>query len=81
MRIIKRAKLKEILEKHKLWLEGKGGGVRADLSFADLSFADLRYVDLRFADLRFADLRSADLSLTNLRSVEMFNGWKLIKDE
>jgi hypothetical protein len=34
--------LSSILAAHKLWIEGKPGGVRADLSWADLSWADLR---------------------------------------
>ena len=33
--------LEKILDKHKMWLEGKEGGERADLRGADLSGADL----------------------------------------
>lgn len=36
-----RTELSEILEKHRKWLVGEGGGQRADLSEADLSEADL----------------------------------------
>ena len=39
---------------HGLWLDGKGGGARADLSGADLSGADLRGADLSGADLDFS---------------------------
>ena len=46
--------LKEILTKHKLWLEDKEGGKRAILSHADLRNADLRSADLRYADLDFS---------------------------
>ena len=48
--------LQEILKKHKKWLAGEDGGVRADLRRADLSEADLRRADLSGADLRRADL-------------------------
>jgi uncharacterized protein YjbI with pentapeptide repeats len=53
-------KLREILDAHKLWLEGKGGK-KADLRLADLRGADLSYADLCDADLRCANLRGADL--------------------
>ena len=36
--------LKEILAKHKAWLNNEDGGERADLSSADLSSADLRFL-------------------------------------
>jgi uncharacterized protein YjbI with pentapeptide repeats len=45
-------KLKEVLERHKLWVETDGKeGVRANLEYADLSSANLKYADLRGADL------------------------------
>ena len=43
--------LEEILKGHKLWLDGKDGGVRANLSGADLSDATLSGADLIDADL------------------------------
>ena len=43
--------LSEILEKHRKWLEAKGGGERAYLREADLCGADLREADLREAKL------------------------------
>jgi len=49
---------------HGLWLDGKGGGARADLSGADLSGADLRGADLSGANLRGADLSGADLDFS-----------------
>ena len=63
--------LEKILQKHKMWLEGKEGGERADLRGADLSGidltgADLRYTNLRYANLSDTDLRKADLSDTDL---------------
>lgn len=70
-------KLREILDAHKLWLEGKGGK-RADLSCADLSCADLRCANLRSANLRSADLRSADLRSANLLGADIdFSVWPL----
>ena len=65
--------LKDILVKHKLWLDSYGSkGKRADLSFAnlrsaDLSFADLSLANLSSANLRYANLRYANLSSANLR--------------
>ena len=55
------AKLKNVLEKHALWLRNDPNGIRADLRRADLRGADLRRADLCEADLREADLRGADL--------------------
>jgi uncharacterized protein YjbI with pentapeptide repeats len=58
--------LPEILEKHKLWLEGKEGGVRANLSDADLSGAYLSGAYLSDANLSDADLPGAYLFDANL---------------
>lgn len=49
--------LEEVLEKHKLWLENKPGGERADLRWADLRWADLQGANLRWADLQGAYLQ------------------------
>ena len=59
-------KLAEILAKHKLWLNGEEGGVRANLRGANLSGADLRGANLSGADLSCADLSGANLSCANL---------------
>lgn len=59
--------LDEILRKHKLWLEDKEGGERADLGSANLSGANLGSANLRGANLRFANLRGADLHYADLR--------------
>ena len=69
-------KLKEILEKHQLWLDEKDGGCRANLSGANLSGANLRWADLSRAnlsraDLRWADLSGADLSRANLSGANL----------
>jgi uncharacterized protein YjbI with pentapeptide repeats len=44
----------QALELHKLWVEIKKGGVRADLRGANLQKADLRWADLREAELDFS---------------------------
>lgn len=67
--------LNEVLEKHKLWLDckegGVSGGVRADLRYANLSYANLSRADLRNANLRDANLYGADLSYANLREANL----------
>ena len=65
--------IKEILEKHKMWLDNEKGGVRADLRGANLCDADLRGSELRNVDLCGAALRDADL-----RGAELdFSCWPL----
>lgn len=69
-------KLKEIIEKHKKWLNYKKDGEKANLQGADLWSADLQGADLRRADLwsanlQGADLRSADLQGADLRSANL----------
>ena len=54
------SKLKEILEKHKMWLNGEEGGERANLIGANLIGANLIGANLRGADLIGANLRGAD---------------------
>ena len=60
-KVITHEELEALLRKHKLWLENKVGGEKADLRWANLSWADLRGADLRGADLSEANLRGADL--------------------
>ncbi len=64
--------IKEILDKHQLWLHDKEGGERADLSYCnlsgcDLSGSNLRYCNLRYCNLRGCNLRGCNLSGSNLR--------------
>ena len=59
--------LKEILEKHKKWLNGEDGGERAYLVNANLCDANLRGANLRDAYLRGANLRGAYLCGADLR--------------
>ena len=65
------SKLKEILEKHKMWLNGEEGGEKANLSGADLRGADLYRANLRGASLRGASLRRANLSGADLRGANL----------
>ena len=77
MRTITKDELAEILNKHKMWLNGEVSGVRADLSRADLSGADLHLASLHKADLYGANLRWAylygtDLSGADLRLADLY---------
>ena len=63
--------LSEILAKHKLWLQGKDGGERANLEGANLEGADLRYADLECTNLRNANLRNANLRYANLNDADL----------
>ena len=56
------AKLKKILRRHKLWLQGKPDGERADLYEANLREANLSGADLRGASLTNANLTNANLT-------------------
>ena len=68
---MKDEELREILEKHRKWLNNEDGGERADLQEADLQEADLSDADLQDADLSDADLRGADLRLANLCGADL----------
>jgi uncharacterized protein YjbI with pentapeptide repeats len=64
------SKLNVILEKHRLWLAGKGG-IRANLYGADLEGASLRNVNLTDANLKDACLRGANLEGANLEGANL----------
>ena len=64
------SKLKEILKKHKMWLNGEEGGERANLRSADLIGADLKGANLRGSDLICAELSGADLSGADLSGAD-----------
>ena len=55
--------LKEILDKHLMFLEGRDGGEKANLSGANLIEANLSGADLSWADLSGANLRWAEIEL------------------
>lgn len=63
--------IKDILEKHRKWINGEYGGEIAVLSCVDLSGFDLSCLDLRCAILRGANLCYADLSCSNLSEVDL----------
>lgn len=65
-RSISKEELNNIIEKHKMWLDNKPGGERADLYNADLIGAKLSKANLREANLRKANLSEADLRGSNL---------------
>ena len=81
MKNISQEELKEILQKHEMWLKGEKYGERAelwntdlrgfDLSDANLSGADLRKSDLSGADLMYADLKYADFKYTDLSAADL----------
>ena len=77
MKNITKDELKEILRKHRLWLDNEPGGEMANLYEANLYGADLRGADLYGADLRGAnlygaDLRGADLYGADLRGANLY---------
>ena len=63
--------LKDILEKHRKWINNESDGECADLSSADLSSANLSSANLRGANLRGADLGGANLSGADLSSADL----------
>jgi hypothetical protein len=63
--------LAEVLAAHKLWLEGKKGGVRANLHSANLRSADLHSANLHGANLQGANLQGADLRWANLQGANL----------
>ena len=73
MKNINQEELKEILKKHKMWLNDEEGGERANLSGFDLSCTDLSGDDLRGAYLCNADLRNTYLYNADLRDVDLYN--------
>jgi len=70
-------KLIEILSSHKLWLDMKPDGKRADLRDVVLEGIDLRYANLKGADmsrakLKFVNLKGANLIGADLDDAELF---------
>ena len=71
MRTISQKELKEILDKHKKWLNDEAGGEKAKLRYVYLQGFDLQYADLRGADLQFTKLQGADLRGANLQLADL----------
>ena len=70
-RSISKEELNNILEKHKMWLDNKPGGERADLYNADLSGANLSEADLSGANLYEANLYEANLYKADLSGAKL----------
>ena len=68
---LSRKDLKKIIEQHKLWLDDRACGCKADLREANLHRANLCKADLCGADLREANLCKADLRWANLREANL----------
>jgi hypothetical protein len=71
MKTYTKEQLQEIERKHKLWLDGKAGGERADFRGADFRGADFRGADFRGANLSYADFRGANLSYADFRGADL----------
>ena len=71
MKIFTQEQLSEILDKHKLWLNGDEDGERANLSSDNLSSDNLSSANLSSANLSSANLSSANLSSANLSSANL----------
>ena len=65
--------LQTVLEQHKLWLQDRSTGERANFRNADLRFTNLRGADLYDANLYGADLRGANLGDADLRYANLFD--------
>jgi len=64
--------INEILEMHKLWLEGKPEGKQAYFEWLDLRGADLKGVNLQGVNFRVADLRKANFQKANLQEGDFY---------
>jgi hypothetical protein len=64
-------KIKEIIEKHALWLKNDESGEQANLYRAKLSRANLYRANLFRADLSMANLSKANLSRANLSGADL----------
>ena len=71
MKTITNKKIKEILNKHYMWLRNEPNGVRADLRRANLRAANLDGADLSGADLYGSVLLGADLCGANLYGAKL----------
>ena len=69
---MEQSKLKEILEQHRLWIDGKGGKC-ANLINENLRGANLKDANLRGANLSGADLWDANLSDASLTGANLYN--------
>jgi len=63
--------IREILKRHRLWLDDPDQGERANLEGADIRGADLRFADLEGATLEGADLTGADIRFADLEGADL----------
>jgi len=63
--------IREILKRHRLWLDDTDQGERADIRGADIRGADIRGANLEGAYLEGADIRGADIRGANLRFADI----------
>ena len=68
---ISKEELKEILAKHKKWLNDEDGGEKANLSAANLSGLNLANVNLQYANLHHVNLQDAFLQGVNLKGADL----------
>lgn len=68
---VAKTELNKTLELHKMWIDGKEGGIKADLRGANLRGADLREAYLSGAYLSGADLSGAGLSGAGLSGADL----------
>ena len=73
MKTYTKKELDKVLKLHDLWLNNKGGGIRADLSGADLSYTNLPGANLSGANLFDADLSGANLYGAKLSGANLSN--------
>lgn len=71
MRTVSKDELSDILKKHKMWLNGEVGGIRADLHGVDLYMADLDGADLSWSNLYMANLQGASLYMVNFCGTDL----------
>jgi len=67
----KQEELAEVLLKHKLWLQDKEGGERANLRGVTLRGFNLQGVNLREANLREANMQGVNLREANMQGVNL----------
>ena len=63
--------LNDILRKHKLWLEDKEGGERADMQCANMRDADMQCADMQRANMWGANMRGANMHDANMHDADM----------
>ena len=63
--------LNEILRKHKLWLDGKEGGERANMQSAHMRSANMQSANMQSAHMRSADMQCANMQRADMQCADM----------